>query len=317
MRGGKAERLKMLSTIILIVIAIIVVSGLGLWLFGERWHPLRRSSWLFLRQAGLGSILNGSALHAWGYGRWIKEYTNLVFYHVLPRLGPPGKKWLSDHYHGKVLTLEEAEAIITIDKEIPLRDLEQIIPYSTARDLVLKGTPDVAVFQCGCRQNRDNPCQPIQVCMAIGEPFVDFILEHHPQSSRRLTKAEALDLLRAEHERGHLHSAWFKDAMLNRFYAICNCCKCCCSGIMAMVKYGAPMMASSGYVAQVDETLCVACDTCEDACPFGAIQVDGMAVVDWEVCMGCGVCVGQCPNKAMSLVRDQKKGVPFDVRLLA
>jgi hypothetical protein len=39
--------------------------------------------------------------------------------------------------------------------------------------------------------------------------------------------AEALDLLRAEHERGHLHSAWFKDVMLNRFYAICNCCKCC------------------------------------------------------------------------------------------
>jgi ferredoxin len=153
--------------------------------------------------------------------------------------------------------------------------------------------------------------------MPIGQPFVDFILEHHPQSSRRLTQAEALDLLRAEHERGHLHSAWFKDAMLSRFYAICNCCKCCCGGIEAMVKYGIPMMASSGYVAQVDETLCVACDTCKDACPFGAIQVDGTAVVKWEACMGCGVCVGQCPNKAMSLVRDEKKGVPFDVRLLA
>ena len=307
----------MLSTIILFVIAIILVGGLGLWLYGERWHPLRRSSWLFLRQAGLRGILNGSALHAYVYGRWIKEYINLLLYHVLPRLGPRGKKWLADHYHGKVLTLEEAEAIITIDKEIPLRDLEQIIPYSTARDLMLKGPPDVAVFQCGCRQNRDNPCQPIQVCMAIGQPFADFMLEHHPQSSRLLTQAEALDLLRAEHERGHLHSAWFKDAMLNRFYAICNCCKCCCGGIKAMVKYGAPMMASSGYVAQVDETLCVACDTCKDACPFRAIQVDGTAVVKWEACMGCGVCVGQCPNKAMSLVRDEKKGVPFDVRLLA
>jgi len=81
--------------------------------------------------------------------------------------------------------------------------------------------------------------------------------------------------------------------------------------------YGTPMMASSGYVAQVDETLCVACDTCKEACPFGAIQVDGMAVVKWEACMGCGVCMGQCPNKAVSLVRDERKGAPLDVRLLA
>ena len=96
-----------------------------------------------------------------------------------------GRKWLTTHYHGKILTPDQAEAIITIHREIPLRDLEQIIPYPMARDLVLKGPPDVAVFQCGCRQIRDNPCQPIQVCMVIGQPFVDFVLEHHPKSSRR------------------------------------------------------------------------------------------------------------------------------------
>lgn len=83
-----------------------------------------------------------------------------------------------------------------------------------------------------------------------------------------------------------------------------------------MVKHGAPMLASSGYVAQVDDTLCAACETCQEACPFEAIQVDGTAVVNWEACMGCGVCVGQCPNEAMSLVRDEKKGVPLDVRVL-
>jgi ferredoxin len=152
--------------------------------------------------------------------------------------------------------------------------------------------------------------------MVIGQPFVDFMLEHHPQSSRRLSQAEAIELLQAEHERGHMHSAWFKDATMDRFYAICNCCKCCCGGIDAMVKYGAPTLAASGYVAQVDDTLCAACATCEDACLFEAIQVNGAAVIDWEACMGCGVCVGQCPNEAMSLVCDERKGVPLDVRLL-
>lgn len=33
--------------------------------------------------------------------------------------------------------------------------------------------------------------------------------------------------------------------------------------------------------------------------------------------MGCGVCVRQCPNEAMSLVRDERKDIPLDVRLLA
>lgn len=277
---------------------------------------LRPSTWKMMREAGLRRFLNLSALHGYIYGRWINQYINLTINYILPRIGPRARRWGADHYHGKVLTQEQAKAIITLDQEIPLRDLEQIIPYPTARDLVLKGPPDVAVFECACRHARKNPCQPTQVCMVIGQPFVDFILEHHPKTSRRLTQAEALELLQAEHERGHLQSAWFKDACMDRFYAICNCCKCCCGGIEAMVKYGAPMLASSGYVAQVDETLCTPCATCEDSCPFGAIQVDETAVVNWEACMGCGVCVGQCPNEALSLVRDERKGMPLDVRLL-
>jgi ferredoxin len=224
---------------------------------------------------------------------------------------------LSDRYHGKVLTQEEAKAIIRVDQDIPLRDLEQIIPYPMARNLVLKGPPDVAVYECHCRHARANPCQPTQVCMAIGQPGVDFILEHHPQSSRRLTQAEALELLQAENERGHVHSAWFKDAILDRFYSICNCCGCCCGGIEGMLKYGIPMVAPSGYVAQVDESLCAACATCEETCPFEAIQMNGTASVNWDACMGCGVCVGQCPNEAVSLASDERKGIPLDIRLLA
>jgi NAD-dependent dihydropyrimidine dehydrogenase PreA subunit len=269
-----------------------------------------------MREAGLRRILDGRALHGYVYMRWIKEYLDLLIHRALPHANPRGKKWVTNHYHGKVLTPELAQAIITNDREIALHDLEQIIPYQMARDLVLKGSPDVAVFQCGCRQIRENPCQPIQVCMVIGQPFVDFVLEHHSKSSRRLTQTEALELLRAEHERGHLHSAWFKDAMLDRFYTICNCCKCCCGGIEAMVKYGAPSMVSSGYVAKVDEASCNACGTCEDACAFKAIKMNGNATVNWEKCMGCGVCTDQCPTQAIALIRDERKGVPMDVQLL-
>jgi len=307
----------MLSTLLIAALGVAFLFVLGLWIWGERGHLMLPSSWRFLQAGGARRFFNFSDLHGYAYGRWIKEYIYVLVKIICPRLHPGGKKWLSDHYHGKVITADQARSIITVNKEIPLRDLEQIIPYSTARDLVLKGPPEVAVFQCGCRQIREHPCQPIQVCMVVGQPFVDFILEHHPATSRRLTQQEALDLLEAEHKRGHLHSAWFKDALLNRFYAICNCCKCCCGGIEAMVKHGAPMMASSGFVASVDEAMCNLCTVCEEICMFGAIRVNGELTVQWSTCMGCGVCVGQCPTGALSLVRDERKGFPLDVRAFA
>ncbi len=267
-----------------------------------------------MRKIGLRGFFSLKPLHGYVYGRWTKQYLRLLVNWIMPRLGSRGRSWLAERYHGKVLTHGQSRAIVTLEKEIPLRDLEQIIPYSTARKLVLKGPPDIAVYECCCRHARPEPCRPTQVCMVVGRPFVDFLLEHHPRESRRLSQAEALRLLAEEHERGHVHSAWFKDAMMDRFYAICNCCKCCCGGIEAMVRYGSRMMASSGYVAGVDQALCVGCGACEDACPFEAVRVDGTAAVDWESCMGCGVCVSGCPEEAISLARDEGKGYPPDLR---
>lgn len=305
-------------TTVLAVIAVLLLATLAiLWLYGEHWRPMRPSTWRVTRAGGLRRFFNLNSLHGYVYGRWIKEYIDVLLNVVYPRMGPRGREWLTDHYHGKVLTPELAHAIVTVNEDIPLQDLEQVIPYPAARNLVLKGPPDIAVFQCGCRQNREDPCTPIQVCMVIGEPFVDFVLEHHPTTSRRLNQEEALEVLRAEHDRGHMHSAWFKDATLDRFYAICNCCRCCCGGIEVMSKYGARSLVPSGYVAQVDEILCAACGTCEESCPFEAVHLNGTAVVTWEKCMGCGICSGHCPNEAMSLVRDEGKGVPLDVRLLS
>jgi len=295
------------------VLVIAVGGALALWLAGERGRPILPSSWAILRQGGWRRVLNGSALHAYLYGRWTNPYLRVLIYQVFPRLGSTGKKWLSDRYHGKVITHEQAKAIVTVDRDIPRRDLEQVIPYPMARELVLTASPDVAAYECACRHARAKGCQPSQVCLVIGQPFVDFILEHHPRTSRRLTQEQALEVLREEHERGHVHAAWFKDVLLDRFYAICNCCKCCCGGIEAMRRYGVPCVAPSGYVAQVDETVCVGCGTCETTCAFAAIRVKDKAGVVWEACMGCGACEGKCPSGAISLVRDERKGIPFDI----
>lgn len=166
------------------------------------------------------------------------------------------------------------------------------------------------------RASRPNPCQPSDVCLIVGEPFASFIAEHHPRRSRWIAPEEAVEILRAEDERGHAHHAFFKDAMLGRFYAICNCCACCC-GAMQAHRTGIPMLASSGYVSRVDAGLCVGCGLCADSCQFGALSVDdGTAAVDPIACMGCGVCVSKCAEGALSLVRDPDRGEPLEIREL-
>ncbi len=77
------------------------------------------------------------------------------------------------------------------------------------------------------------------------------------------------------------------------------------------------MLASSGYVAEVDPDLCQGCGRCRDACPFSAIEINGQARIDLSLCMGCGVCVGQCRYGAVTLRLEPSRGVPLDVDRLA
>jgi ferredoxin len=272
-------------------------------------------------------------LHGYVYARWLYLYIGIgtrqhplgrilgAVVGLVGRLQPPPadddeQRTFADGYHGKVVPLQAATQLVTVEEDIDLGDLEQTIPYPMARDIVLKNPDHIAVLECPCRTVRPDPCQPLDVCLVIGEPFASFILEHHPRRSRSISQVEAVQILEAEHERGHVHHAFFKDAMLGRFYAICNCCACCC-GAMNAHRNGTPMLASSGYVAQIEAGLCTACGLCVDHCQFGAISTNNShAVVDAAACMGCGVCVAQCPQAAFALVRDPAKGEPLEIQKL-
>jgi ferredoxin len=222
----------------------------------------------------------------------------------------------ADTYHGKVMPLESAKRLVTVGCEIDVRELERVIPYALARDIVLRHPDHIVALDCPCRVVRPEPCLPLDVCLIVGEPFASFVAEHHPGRSRWITQGEAVKILQAEQERGHVHHAYFKDAMFGRFYAICNCCACCCGGMQAW-RNGVPMVASSGYVSQVDVDRCVGCGTCVDVCPFEAVvECDGLVAVDVERCMGCGVCVAKCEVGALSLVREPRKGEPLEIETL-
>jgi ferredoxin len=235
------------------------------------------------------------------------------------RVRPPKRgegregRLFADTYHGKVLPLAGAQKLIRINREVHLTDLDRVIPYSLARDLILKQPAHILLLECPCRSARPNPCRPLDVCLIIGEPFAGFAAEHYGERARWITGDEALGVLEAAEKRGNLHQAFFKEAMLNRFYAICNCCTCCCGALQAH-RNGVPMLAPSGYVGRVNRELCTSCGTCESVCAFGAVSLSGShATVDPARCMGCGICTSHCPAGAVRLERDPQRGHPLEI----
>jgi Pyruvate/2-oxoacid:ferredoxin oxidoreductase delta subunit len=216
-----------------------------------------------------------------------------------------------------VIPLESARQLVTIDEEIRVEDLEQVIPYPTARALILQNPDHIVALDCPCRVARENPCLPLDVCLLVGEPFASFVAEHHPDRARWITAEQAVQILKEEDRRGHVHHAFFKDAMLGRFYAICNCCSCCCGAIQAH-QHGTPMLASSGLITKVDQDLCLGCEICTGYCQFNALSLSPelIVMVDESACMGCGVCTSKCPNDALSLQHIPGKGIPLEINRL-
>lgn len=294
---------------IVALVLISVVLATYIWL--ERSIIPKNSTRLFAR---LSSMPLGKLMEGYFYA------TRPAWY-----LKPVSWKWFiplfmksesADTYHGKVITVKDAGKIINLDRPVMLSDLEKVIPYPVARSIILDQPLKLAVMECPCRAQKENSC-PRDVCLVAGEPFVSFVVEHSPDKARRISVEEALQILQEEEERGHIHTAWFKDAMHGRFYTICNCCTCCCLG-MASYFRGIPRIAHSGYQPLIDAHNCIGCGSCREICPFGAItSIDDVPLVDSTLCMGCGLCVSHCPVQAIELTLAAEKGVPLDLHLLS
>ena len=295
--------------VIAVAVTLIVLTILGLYFWLERSFrpkPSTRAFWnlsnipLAKRLEGYFYIARPDIYLKPAAWDWVHKY--LV------------KNETGDTYHGKILTRKDVHQIVSLNTPVEIKDLDQVIPYPVARSIILQHPlPSLAVMDCPCRAQKKDACEPRDVCMAVGEPFVSFVLEHHPHTSRRLTVDEALSILKAEEERGHIHTAWFKDAVHDRFYVLCNCCSCCCLG-MASYNRGVDRIVHSGYKPVIDQNACAACGICEAICPFGAIQTgDEHSLVNLDKCMGCGLCASHCSCEAISLEMAPEKGIPLDI----
>ncbi|MBQ9547282.1 MAG: 4Fe-4S binding protein [Bacteroidales bacterium] len=52
-------------------------------------------------------------------------------------------------------------------------------------------------------------------------------------------------------------------------------------------------------MAYVITDRCVACGTCINECPMGAISEGDIYKIDPDTCVSCGTCASVCPNSAI------------------
>jgi Pyruvate/2-oxoacid:ferredoxin oxidoreductase delta subunit len=240
--------------------------------------------------------------------------------------------YVMDRYHCKVMPLGEAKKWVTLDEDItvPQEIAKKVAPFKLAQKIIKKNYDHLAFVDCPCRLEKAamgrNPCAPINTCLFFGKMGVDFVTTHMPRmNAHRITEEEALTRLQENYERGYAFAIWYKDATGYRAGVLCSCCSCCCFGTeverMARKIPGLrdlKITAPSGYSVQTDMSKCTAHGACT-ACPYLAREIvtapDGgrKLVFHYENCMGCGACVVKCPERAITLVRDPKKGIPLDM----
>ena len=190
--------------------------------------------------------------------------------------------------------------VLPVGEAIPA-DIK-IYPYEQATELI-ENAKAWGVRDCICRLQQNligKGCdRPLESCLIFAP--VEGVFDRS-ETTRAITKEEALDILRQAEDAGLVHSPGnFRDG----HNYICNCCTCCCGVLRSVAEFSIPTaIASSGFVAVVDIALCAGCADCVARCQFGALAVlDGVCLVDAGCCVGCGLCVAVCPTEALSLAR--------------
>lgn len=157
-----------------------------------------------------------------------------------------------------------------------------------------------AVTDCICRKQKSligEGCEhPIRMC---------FLMSDTPNAFEGQTGMDALNLEEAISLLNEAAAAGLVHTIANHkedIGYVCNCCTCSCGMLRAIAEVGiANVVARSAYVAQIDESQCIACGICADRCQFGAITVDEIAEINPDRCVGCGSCTRVCPEVAISI----------------
>jgi len=184
---------------------------------------------------------------------------------------------------------------------VPLEDLAQVLDLANS----------IVRIPCICRK-MNKGITDAEYCFGLGldpekMPFLkDLALETFgigPDSAHfdRLSKEEALEVLRGFEKQGLIHTIWtFKTPFIG---GLCNCDRADCLA-MVCYQYNFQAFFRAEYVAEVSREDCTGCRACHSLCQFGAMGfsvLENKTFIDPVRCYGCGVCRTACEMQAIRL----------------
>ena len=184
----------------------------------------------------------------------------------------------------------------------------EIMDYDRASN-VIKNAKHMAVSMCFCRHKMEHlgeACYaPMETCLTFGDSA--YTLSKHGYG-RAIDAVEGLEILSMAYEYNLVQCG---ENVRDGSVFLCNCCGCCCEGMLAIKKFGyLNPIQTTAFLPQVIDESCIGCGKCSNACPIDAIKVDPVskkAKVDEDICLGCGICVRNCPKKSIYLKHRERE----------
>ncbi len=191
----------------------------------------------------------------------------------------------------------------------------EVLDYERASE-VARTAAHRAVGLCYCRHKMshvDRDCDaPKEICLTFNTT-ADSLARHG--YGREIGVAETLDLLQEARDRGLVQLGENAQRGVN---FICNCCACCCEGLIAARKIGVTRaLQTTAWLPVIDAANCNGCGKCVNACPVEAMALVSAhdpnhpklrkAMVHPADCLGCGVCARACNRNALHLDRREQR----------
>ena len=212
-------------------------------------------------------------------------------------------------YFGRDFFSQKPQLMKTLPVEVTIPFSQEALPYEKVSSIIENGQ-SFLINECICKKERGllgKPCsRPLEVCLAIAP--IPGVFDKSP-IGRVVTKKEAYELLERSENAGLVHLA---SKIKSGHFFICNCCKCCCGVLRAIIELGIPasQVINSSYHALINAEECSGCGVCADErCQVEAIKETGETYsIDPQRCIGCGLCINTCPTEAIRMVhREQDK----------
>ena len=195
------------------------------------------------------------------------------------------------------------EGILTNENALHVLDFERASE-------VIKTASQIGIGVCYCRHKMEhigkNCSAPMDICMTFNGP-AESLIRHG--IARKVEVSEGLDLLNKAQD---YNLVQLGENAQEGVSFICNCCGCCCEGLIAAKKFGfLNPVHTTNFIPEIIEEKCTGCGKCVSLCPVEAMTLvtasdphkpgKKKAKLDKDQCLGCGVCLKGCNVDALKL----------------